>query len=115
LRHCVPLERDEDKKFMKKGKRWREQCGHAMNCIPTVDILHHLSLSWVWWIHFTLCHPFSLKSSWKLFSRLCLGLHICPFPSAFSFLHQTCVCIHFSAMHATCQLIFVITLVISTM
>jgi hypothetical protein len=21
LRHCVPLERDEDKKFMKKGKR----------------------------------------------------------------------------------------------
>ena len=71
------------------------------------DIHHHVLLSWVWCIHFMLYHPVSLKSSWKLFSQLCLSLHIRPFPSGFSFPRQTRVCVHFSAVHATCQLTLV--------
>ena len=46
-----------------------------------------------------------------LSSHLCLGLYIHPFPSAFSFPNQTRVCIQFSATHATCQLTFVVTVV----
>lgn len=84
--------------------------GHNKLLCQRTDIHHCLLLSWIWCSHFMLYHPVSLKSSWKLFSQLCLGLHIHPFPSASTFPHPTRVCVHFSTMHATCQLTFVVNL-----